>query len=265
MVASGPIVVTANDMTIDGVSLTSSSSTGFGILARGTAATPIRNLTIRNCSITGFNVGIELDFVTNVTIQNCAVSKAVYAGIRVLSGVGGRISGNTVSTVGPQSQAASNDCAVAAGTPGECDAYGIDLERIATPSLTENPLSANWTVTGNAVSDIPTWHCYDTHAGQNIIFDGNTASRCMRAVFITEDGVGNHSTNVSWTNGAITEAKGYPAGMATGSNVVAVTLVGLRTGSFTDSQFSATYGTPSIYDYQGQSTGLTIADNTTTP
>ncbi len=129
MVASGPIVVTASDVTIDGVSLTSSSSTGSGILARGTAATPIRNLTIRNCSITGFNVGIELDYVTNVTVQNCTVSKAAYAGIRVLSGVGGRINGNTVSFIGPQSQAASNDCAVAAGTPGECDAYGIDLER----------------------------------------------------------------------------------------------------------------------------------------
>jgi parallel beta-helix repeat protein len=265
MVASDPILVTANDQTIDGVSITSASSIGIGITATGTASNPIDHLTIENCSITGFNTGIQLTNVTNVVIQNCTITGAAYAGIRVLSGVVGTISGNTVSFIGPQSQAASDACAVTQNTPGECDAYGIDLERIATSSLTPNPLSANWTVTGNLVSDVPTWHCYDTHAGQNITFDGNVASRCMRAVFITEDGVGNHGSNVSWTNGVITQAKSYPAGQATGTNLVAVTLSGLQGGRFTEDQFSASYGLPSVYDFEGRSTGYIILGNTTTP
>jgi parallel beta-helix repeat protein len=256
---SGPIVVTSDNVTIDGAVISSSSQTGTGITAIGTATNPIDHLTIRNCTIKGFNTAIYLQNVTNFKISNCRISGASYDGIRVMSGIGGTISGNTVSSIGSQSQAASNACGP------DCNAYGIDIERLASLSLTPNPFSANITVSDNTVTDIPTWHCYDTHAGQNITFDGNTASRCMRAVFITEDSVGNHSSNVTWTNGVITQAKSYPAGQATGSNVVAVTLYGLHTGSFTNNQFSASYGTPGVYDYQGQSTGFSIFGNTTTP
>jgi parallel beta-helix repeat protein len=246
-------------VTIDGASISSSGTSGTGIEAIGTAANPIDHLTIKNCSIAGFNTGIYLQDVTNVTISNCRITGAWYAGIRIMSGVGGTISGNTVSSIGPQSQAASN-----ANGPDD-NAYGIDIERLASVSLTANPFSANWTVTGNTVTDVPTWHCYDTHAGQNITFTNNTASRCMRAVFITEDSVGNQSSNVSWTNGLITQAKSYPIGQAAGSNVVAVTLYGLQGGTFTGDQFSTSYGTPSVYDYQGLSSATNIFGNSMIP
>jgi parallel beta-helix repeat protein len=262
---SGPIVVKSDNVTIDGVSISSSGKTGIGITAIGTASNPIDHLTIENCSITGFNVAMELDYVTNVTVKNCTITGAWYDGIRIMSGIGGTVSDNTVSFIGPQSQAASNACAVSDGSPGECDAYGIDIERYASTSLTANPLSANITVSGNTVTDIPSWHCYDTHAGQNIKFTGNIASQCMRAVFITGDSVGMHPSNVSWTDGVIETAKSYPAGSGTGSNVVAVTLVGLQTGVFTGNQISASYGMPLVYDYQGHSTGLTVLENTTIP
>ena len=53
--------------------------------------------------------------MTNVTIKNCRITGAWYDGIRIMSGIGGTISGNTVSFIGPQSQAASNAATAEAG------------------------------------------------------------------------------------------------------------------------------------------------------
>lgn len=260
LVASPPIVVTTNNRTISGVSISSSGITGNGIYAEGTAAKPIDHLTITNCSISGFNIGIQLQYVTNVSITNCRISGSWYAGIEIFSGIGGVISGNTISAIGPQSQAASN-------TNGpDNNAYGITLGRTSTADFTKNPRTANYQVTNNTITDVPAWHCYDTHAGQNITFDHDTATRCMRAVFLTTDSIGSPAINVSFTNGFITAAKSYPIGGTTGTNLVDITLFHLQGGTFTGNQISKSYGDcPSgVYDYQGGSSGLTIS-NTCVP
>ena len=78
--------MTANNQTINGAVISTSSQSGAGITATGTAANPIDHLTIENCSITGFNDGILLSYVTNVTISNCRIQGSYYAGILVICG-----------------------------------------------------------------------------------------------------------------------------------------------------------------------------------
>ena len=82
--------------------------------------------------------------------------------------------------------------------PGvENNAYGIALSRIASTSFAADPRSANFVVDGNLVTDVPLWHCYDTHAGANITFSNNISRRCPRAYFITVDGIGTRPLAIS--------------------------------------------------------------------
>jgi outer membrane biosynthesis protein TonB len=237
---SGPILVTTNDVTIDGVTISSSGSTGYGIHALGTAANPVRNLTIRNCTIKGFNVSIWAEHVTNLKIDHCLIQDADYAGILVFSGVGGTISNNTIQRIG----AARTDLTIAGK---ENNAYGIALSRIATSDFVANPRSSNLLVTGNLVEDVPLWHCYDTHAGDTITFSNNISRRCPRAYFITLDGLGTQPKNVTLTGNRIEQARQVSGG----TNSDAVTLVNLQGGSVTNNLVSTTYPTPWVYDYLG--------------
>lgn len=237
---SGPILVTTNDVTIDGVTISSSGTTGYGIHALGTAANPVRNLTIRNCTIKGFNVSIWAEHVTNLKIDNCLIQDADYAGILVFSGVGGTISNNTIQRIG----AARTDLTIAGK---ENNAYGIALSRTATSDFVANPRSSNFLVTGNLVEDVPLWHCYDTHAGDTLTFSNNISRRCPRAFFITLDGLGTQPKNVTLTGNRIEQARQVSGG----TNSDAVTLVNLQGGSVTNNLVSTTYPTPWVYDYLG--------------
>jgi parallel beta-helix repeat protein len=237
---SGPILVTTNDVTIDGVTISSSGSTGYGIHALGTAANPVRNLTIRNCTIKGFNVSIWAEHVTNLKIDNCLIQDADYAGILVFSGVGGTISNNTIQRIG----AARTNLTIAGK---ENNAYGIALSRTATSDFVANPRSSNFLVTGNLVEDVPLWHCYDTHAGDTITFSNNVSRRCPRAYFITLDGLGTQPKNVTLTGNRIEQARQVSGG----TNSDAVTLVNLQGGTVTNNLVSTTYPTPWVYDYLG--------------
>jgi len=246
-------------VTIDGVTITGAvNGSGAGIRATGTAANPIRNLTIRNCTISGFNVGILLYYVANVTIEHCTISDAGYGGIMIYSGIGGRIAGNTVARIGVGRGSLT--------TPGaENNAYGIALSRIATTNFTTDPRSSNFVVDGNLVTDVPLWHCYDTHAGARITFSNNTSGRCPRAYFITVDGIGTHPQDISLSGNRLNQ----DVQISGGTNLTAITIVNLNTGTITNNAIWSGYGTPYVYDYLGidpaGSTNLTIFGQSTFP
>ena len=252
---SGPIVVTQDNVTIDGKSITGSGS-GSGIKAIGTAANPISNLTIRNCAIKGFTIGIDVQYVENLTIENCTIDDSVYAGIMVISGVGGHISGNTIRKVGYYTPLT---------TSYENNAYGIALTRVASSNFTANPRTSDFVVDGNTIEDVPYWHCLDTHAGQNITFSNNTVRRCPRALFITGDSIGTHPKNVTVTGNRLEQA----VQVSGGTNPTAITLVNLDTGRITNNTISTTYTTPFVYDYLGGgatgSTNMTVSGQITIP
>jgi parallel beta-helix repeat protein len=245
--SSSAITVTRDNTVIDGKTIVGSGS-GAGIRAHGTSTNPIENLTIRNCVIRGFSVGIDLSHVKNVTIQNCVIDNSRYAGILVVSGVGGRITDNLIRKVGMSVSATYGN-----------NAYGIALSRAASSNFTTDPRTTDFVVSGNTVEDVPLWHCFDTHAGQRITFSNNTARRCPRAFFITTDSSNYPSKSITVTGNRMEQS----VQVSGGTNKKAVTLVNLQTGAVTNNYVSTTYGSPMVYDYLGVnpagSTNVTIS------
>jgi len=176
------ITVTADNVTLDGLTIRGPQGTAFdsgevGIQVAATATAPVRNLTIRSCEISSFgDSAISLLDVANVTIEHDHIHDVVYAGIIVMSGSGGTIQGNLIQRIG-----------VLGSEANDGNAYGITLTRRAG-TVAVSPPSTDFTVAGNVIEDVPTWHALDTHAGRRIEFTGNTVRRSSRAIFITTDG-----------------------------------------------------------------------------
>jgi parallel beta-helix repeat protein len=250
---SKPIVVTTSNVTIESVAIASSGRTGTGIEIRGTVATPVRNVTIRNCAIEGFDTAIEARNVVNLVVEGCTISDAAYGGIIVFSGSAGRISDNTIQRIGPQTRPSS-----------DVNAYGIALTRSPTLSLTDSPRTTGFVVDNNLITDIPTWHGLDTHAGSGIIFSNNTIIGTMRPIFVTGDAAGNSPISITVSANRIEAAKSFPGG----SGLAAITLVGLQGGRITNNLVSDTYPDPVVYDDiedGGGSTNLVVSDNGSIP
>jgi Right handed beta helix region len=174
---SAGLTVTADNVTLDGLTILGQNSRTYdsgemGIIARGTASNPVANLRIRNTEVGNFGYGgMNLRFVTNLVVQNNDVHDGVYAGIMILSGATGTVSGNTVERIGVYGAAANSN-----------NAYGIALSQ-QNPAT--DPPTRDFTVSGNVVTDVPTWHAFDTHGGLRIDWTGNTAKRSRSGFFIT--------------------------------------------------------------------------------
>ncbi len=251
---SGPIQVSSDNVTIDGVTITSSGTTGAGISATGSASNPINNLTIRNCTIKGFHLGIYLRFVSNVTIENCTITDADYAGIAIFSGIGGTISGNTIQRIGMTRTDFSD--------PGMGNnAYGIMLNRSESSSLTSDPPTQNFMVDHNTVTNVPLWMCLNLHGARNITFSANTTGGCPRAIFIAGSPTGSgvtQSANVTVTGNRL-EAPTTKSGGTT--DLEGVLIASLQGGKITNNAISKAY-TPPVYDYQGNSVNVSISGTT---
>src|SRR5690606_30430813 len=64
------------------------------------------------------------------------------------------------------------------------NAYGIELSRRETSNLSSEPRTSDILVSGNVVTDVPTWEGIDTHAGQRIRIIGNTVLRCFYGIAV---------------------------------------------------------------------------------
>ena len=170
------LIVNASDVTLRGLRITGPQATVYdrsekAIDVRGSATSPIDNLVIRDSVIRRFGYGgIHAKYLTEFTIRDNTISDGVYAGIMVISGVRGTISGNTVERVGVQGAAANDN-----------NAYGIAL----TQQVSTDTRSTDIVVSGNTVDGVPTWHGLDTHGGARITWTGNTVKGCRDGIFIT--------------------------------------------------------------------------------
>ena len=169
------ITVAASSVNLDGLTITGPQHTTFydgyeiGIYIHSS----ISNVTIRNCIVSNFgDAGMWLDHATALRIDHNTVHDVVYAGIMVLSGSGGSITNNLVQRIGVN----------ATGLPEGTNAYGIALSQ-QNPAV--DPPTTDFTVSGNTVTDVPTWHAFDTHGGQRIVWTGNTARGSRSGFFIT--------------------------------------------------------------------------------
>lgn len=237
-------IVTASNVTLDSVVITGAQATSYswnevGVLGESS----ISNLVVRNSTIRTFgNAGIWVGPSTNPRITGTTIEDAVYAGIMVISAAGGRVDGNVVRRIGVNGASANGN-----------NAYGIAVENEG------GPVSADVVVDGNTVADVPTWHGLDTHAGLRISFTNNTVSGAPRALFITTDGSGRRSTDITVTGNRFLS----PAPVTT--NLVTVTTYAATRVTVTGNSASGWGSAPFFYDYQGQSTGLVVSGNTVTP
>ena len=247
------LVVSANDVTLDGLRIIGPQGTTyregeFGIMVAASASAPARRLTVRNSEIASFGkAGMWLRYVSDVVVENNDVHDIVYAGIMIISGTGGRISGNTVSRIGVNGAEANGN-----------NAYGIALEDQGLPRTTD------FTVSGNLVTDVPTWHALDTHGGLRITFRANVVSRCSRGLFLTSsEASGSRATNIVVADNQILSPSPVTF------NLTPITLYAVDGAAFTSNAIvgwggaSPTSTTP-YYDYGGLSSGVTASGNTVT-
>ena len=176
----GGLLVTASGVTLDGLHVLGRQASVYnsnevGIEAEGSASAAVAHLVIKDCEISDFGYGgMYLRFVSNLLVSGNQVHDGVYAGIMVLSGAGGRIEDNLVQRIGVVGAAANGN-----------NAYGIALSR---QDPTADPPTSDFVVSGNTVEDVPTWHAFDTHGGQRIVWTGNVARRSRSGIFVTGSG-----------------------------------------------------------------------------
>jgi len=240
------LVVKASDVTLDGLHLIGPQATTyrdgeFGITVMATASAPARRLTIRNSEIASFGkAGMWLRYVSDLVVEHNDVHDIVYAGIMVISGTGGRISENTVARIGVHGAEANDN-----------NAYGISLEDQGLPVTTD------FTVSGNTVTGVPTWHGLDTHGGQRIAFTGNAVSGAPRALFITTGS--GRPTDITVSGNLF----GSPAPAT--DNLLAVTTYDSVNVTVTGNTAAGWPAGQFFEDYRGLSTGLVVSGNTETP
>jgi predicted outer membrane repeat protein len=136
-----------------------------GAFRPGAAPGYIENITIRNCTIRNWgDTGILINYVRNITLANNRLDGFVYAGMGLASVSDVRITGNEIRDVNGK------------GVP---DAYGLYISRASNDrgDLVSQPRSTNVIVRDNRSYDIPTSQAYDTHGGQDIVFENNQATR----------------------------------------------------------------------------------------
>ena len=248
------IVVKANDVTLDGLRIIGPQGATyregeFGITVAASASSPARRLTIRNSEVASFGkAGMWLRYVADLVIEDNEVHDTVYAGIMVISGTGGRISGNTVSRIGVTGAGANSN-----------NAYGIALEDQGLP------VSSDLVVANNLVTDVPTWHALDTHGGHRITFRDNTVRRSSRGLFLTSsEASGSKATDITVAGNQIMGPDPVTF------NLTPITLYAVDGATFTSNTISG-WGSSSptaakpYYDYTGKSTGLTASGNTVAP
>lgn len=179
------ITVTASDVTLVNARITGTggavSGSGGGIRGAGTLAAPVRNLTIRNATLTGFSrYGIQLEHVHWFTIDTPVISTIAYSGIMILSCTNGIVDGGSVSNL-------------TMPTPF-VNAYGIAMTRNSAETITAAPRTSNVTVRGVLVDGVPTWEGIDTHGGENLTIIGNTVLNTSVGIALVSSTIGTTDT-----------------------------------------------------------------------
>ena len=242
------LTIKASGVTIWGVRIVGSTKTTYrageyGIVADGSAGSPIRHLTIRGSTIWNLgDSGIFAKHVAGLLVSGNHVHDVVYGGIIVISGQTGRIEKNVVQRIGLHGSAANSG-----------NAYGIVLTDQG------GPVTSNFVVTRNTVEDVRTWHAFDTHGGRTLTFAFNTVRRSMRAFFITTNGNEDRPTGITISRNRILS----PSPVR--SNVVAVTLYRAATVRVISNTISGWGTRHPVDDYGNQSTGVVISGNVVHP
>ena len=177
--------ITSGDVNVLGLTVAGpggsyvANSIGIAILG-SSAAVPVRNVTLRDVGVRDVPFrGIYAEHVRGIVIDNAYVRSIVYSGIGFWSVAEGSITNCRIQSI-------TNN-----GYPNN-NAYGIELSRRETSNLSSEPRTSDILVSGNVVTDVPTWEGIDTHAGQRIRIIGNTVLRCFYGIAVVS---GSNASN----------------------------------------------------------------------
>lgn len=176
--------VSANDVTINGIHLRGSSYgstvnatvvSDNGIFVNGgNTATPIKNLTIKNCEIDGFcGFGVRAEYIKNAKVYGNTVLNCGYSGVTLTSAVDSIVVKNRIDNIQSSS--------------GATNWYGISLTRNPLQSLTDSIRSTSCIVANNIVSNVPKWTGIDTHAPDRVLIMGNRVYGCKHGIYSQYD------------------------------------------------------------------------------
>lgn len=228
------VEVTGDNVTVADLSITGrhagavASASEYGIYAGGaSAASPLRNLTIKNVKITKVGqYGTFLKWVDGFRVIDSDLSMFGYMAIGTSSAVNGAIINNLIDTV-------------LAGFSG--NGYGIALSRTETNSLVTDPRSSKIIVANNRVYNVA-WEGIDTHGGEHLTITNNMVLGCFVGIAIV--GSDNASNVTTWAaqnvvisgnliDALVTDGSAGAGIVFTGAGTVVGTPVQTATGSVT--------------------------------
>ena len=137
----------------------------------------LEGVAVRGDGVATWGMGIDALRADRLRVLGCTVRDLGYAGIMVLESAGVEVLGCRVENIGVHVTGAGN-------------AYGIAISNLGGAQ------SSDWIVARNRVDRVPNWHGIDTHAGVRGVIVDNHVSNCNRAIFVTSDSYGRHSTDV---------------------------------------------------------------------
>lgn len=164
---------------IEGAGNTATDANGILVKCVGTDNSPSAPTTVAgpkliNCNLhdAGF-YGVLCQYTVGGGVINTEISDIGYAGIMCLSCDNFHVRDSHVHDI----------------EPGSTQAYGIIFTRYVDAAseddLVPDPRCTNCSVIGCRVENVPLYEGLDTHAGQNILFMGNTITGCKRSIAIT--------------------------------------------------------------------------------
>ncbi|MCC8957625.1 hypothetical protein H8B02_30600 [Bradyrhizobium sp. Pear77] len=222
------------------------------------------------CGFTNFKeAGIWPSFCDNCNFNYNNIQSVSYASILCYVCTNFNIIGNYVNGVSSSNGPAYN---INSPTNTKTNAYGITATTDGSGHF-----SQLGTIASNNVQNVPTWECYDTHAGQNITFDSNICLGGRIGFQITTDGISTPPGYVRVVNNYIQcvplNQPVYPGGPSISVGGPGIYVAGVPSGSTAPAIKvlnnnivqcgSSELGTPAFGALSvGDAYGFTLTDNT---
>lgn len=188
-------------------------SAGVAIQCIGTNNTPAAPTfaagpIIRDCVIDGWaGYGIIFKYTNGGAVEGCKITNIGYAGVMGLSANDMIVDGNLIDGV----------------TPGTGDAYGIAFTRTTGDTETVDPRSYRCKAINNTVRNVASVsgdnaQGLNTHAGVDLVFEGNTVDHCEVGCIVAGailDGIAKLAPQRCIVRGNVFVSTDTPAGVGT--------------------------------------------------
>lgn len=146
----------------------------------GVSGTYLNDINISGVTITNWkDAAIYAQYVSNALFNDNIISSISWGGIVCQACTYANVSRNRITWIASSNGPGSTSLPTGTRT----NAYGISFTDDGFGVRTLFSQASN-----NYVDEVPTWHCFDSHAGQVVAFRNNTCTNAQTGVQITTDG-----------------------------------------------------------------------------